>query len=191
LLAADALAQLDRHLAYARMRGIRMPDAEGLLSDPRLGHAVAAMGERGLSLEADVPPERMPELSALADRFPRTSFALGHVGVPDERSPEYLATWRAALHEVAKRDNIAVKISGLGMRDPRWTVESIRPYVLEAIDAFGVGRCMFGTNWPVDRLYSDLPALVNAYRTLISDLGEQAQRDLLLHNAERFYRMTG
>jgi predicted TIM-barrel fold metal-dependent hydrolase len=50
---------------------------------------------------------------------------------------------------------------------------------------------MFGTNWPVDRLYSDLATLVDAYRALISDHDEQAQRDLLLHNAERFYRMSG
>jgi predicted TIM-barrel fold metal-dependent hydrolase len=63
--------------------------------------------------------------------------------------------------------------------------------VLEAIDVFGVKRCMFGTNWPVDRLYSDLPTLVEAYRTLIADLGPVEQRDVLLDNAMRFYRMSG
>ena len=69
---------------------------------------------------------------------------------------------------MAAHDNIVVKISGLGMRDRSWTVESIRPFVLEAIEAFGVERCMFGTNWPVDRLYSDLPTLADAYRTIIA-----------------------
>ena len=166
-----------------------MPDQDGLLTDPALWRGVGAMAERGLSLQADTPFTRMPELGALANRFPRMWFMLGHTGLPEERSAGYVEAWRRGLRDLARRDNVVVKISGLGMGDHPWTVESIKPFVLEAIEAFGVERCMFGTNWPVDRLYSSLPDLVDAYRTLIADLSPAEQRDLLLHNAERFYRM--
>ena len=73
------------------------------------------------------------------------------------------------------------------MRDRHWTTESIKPWVMEAIEAFGVGRCVFGTNWPVDRLYSDLPTLTGAYRSLTAGFTRDEQLDLLLRNAERYY----
>ncbi len=73
------------------------------------------------------------------------------------------------MRALAGPDNTVVKISGLGMVDHRWTVESLRPWVLECIDAWGVERSFFGTNWPVDRLYSSYGDLVDAYRELVSD----------------------
>jgi predicted TIM-barrel fold metal-dependent hydrolase len=183
-------AELDRHLVYARMRGVRMPDEPGLLTGKAFRRGVAAMAARGLSLQADTPFTRMPELAALADAFPQMSFALGHTGVPERRSAEYFGSWCTGLRDLARRDNTTVKISGLGMTEHTWTTQSIAPFVLEAIDAFGEERCMFGTNWPVDGLYSDLPTLADAYRAIVMGASELVQRDLLLHNAERFYGLA-
>ena len=68
-----------------------------------------------------------------------------------------------------------MKISGLGMCDPLWTVESIRPYVLGSIEAFGVDRVVFGTNWPVDRMFSSYPDVINAYAEIISGFSRDEQ----------------
>ena len=65
--------------------------------------------------------------------------------------------WKRELQHLAGAPNVTIKISGLGMCDPKWTVESIRPWVMTCIEAFGVERSFFGTNWPVDRLYSSYP----------------------------------
>src|SRR5207253_2661593 len=123
----------------------------------------------------------------LARDFPDLQLFLGHTGVPEERDDEYFAFWRKSIAEVAAFPNVAIKISGLGMRDRSWTLSSIRPWVLAAIEAFGPDRCMFGTNWPVDRLFSDLATLVDAYRQIISGFSDGEQAALLRRNAERYY----
>ena len=180
-------AELERHLAFDAMRGIRMPDSDDLLADPTFRRGVAAMASRGLSLEADVPLRYMPDLRDLAHTFPDMRFFLGHTGFPEERTDAYFESWRSAIRSTAAAGNIVVKISGLGMGDHHWSIESMRPWVMEAIEAFGVERCVFGTNWPVDRLYSDMPRLVDAYRTLLADFSRDEQDDLLRRNAERYY----
>jgi predicted TIM-barrel fold metal-dependent hydrolase len=185
----DIDSQLDRHCGFANFRGIRMPENEVRFADPALGRGMRALVDRGLSLELDTPPERMAGLARLATDYPGTLFFLGHAGVPESRTSEYFDEWRRALHETARPDNVVVKISGLGMSDHRWTTDSIRPWVLEAIGAFGVDRTVFGTNWPVDRLYSDLTTLVAAYRDIVSGFDRQEQDRLLFQNAERFYRI--
>jgi predicted TIM-barrel fold metal-dependent hydrolase len=90
---------------------------------------------------------------------------------------------------LAQCPNIATKISGLGMVDHHWKVESIRPFVLEAIDLFGVERCMFASNFPVDKMFSDYDVLWNAFRTITAGFAA-AERAALFHdNAARFYRL--
>jgi predicted TIM-barrel fold metal-dependent hydrolase len=89
--------------------------------------------------------------------------------------------------ELARSDNVMCKISGLGMRDPRWTVDGLRPWVVGAIEIFGTERCFFGTNWPVDRLYSSYPDLVRAYLELIDGFTVEEQSAMLVQNAERVY----
>jgi predicted TIM-barrel fold metal-dependent hydrolase len=73
------------------------------------------------------------------------------------------------------------------MSDPRWTVDSLRPWVLECIDVFGVDRACFGTNWPVDRLFSSYPDLINAYAAILADFSREEQISMFSANAERIY----
>jgi predicted TIM-barrel fold metal-dependent hydrolase len=75
------------------------------------------------------------------------------------------------------------------MCDPRWTADSIRPWVMGCIEAFGVQRCVFGTNWPVDRLFSSYDPIVDAYATIISGFSQDEQEALFSRNAERLYRI--
>jgi predicted TIM-barrel fold metal-dependent hydrolase len=82
-----------------------------------------------------------------------------------------------------------IKISGLGMCDPNWTVESWRPWVSSCIELFGVERSFFGTNWPVDRLFSSFPDVIDAYEELISGFSESEQIALFSGNAERIFKI--
>ena len=83
-----------------------------------------------------------------------------HTGSPAERTDEYFEQWKGGVAVAATCDNIRWKISGLGMADNNWTVDSIRRYVLTSIETFGVERCFFATNWPVDWLWSTYDELV-------------------------------
>jgi predicted TIM-barrel fold metal-dependent hydrolase len=85
--------------------------------------------------------------------------------------------------------NVCAKISGLGMIDHDWTVESLRPYALETIDAFGVERAMFASNFPVDGLYGTYADLWSAYERIVADMSSTERDALFRANAERVYRI--
>ena len=87
----------------------------------------------------------------------------------------------------AEADNICCKISGLGMADNNWTADSIRPYVLNCIETFGVERCFFGSNWPVDWLFSSYDDLVDAYTEITAGFTRDEQLALFSKNAEALY----
>ena len=114
---------------------------------------------------------------------------IDHAGNPAERTDEYFEVWKRGMATAATADNIICKISGLGMGDHNWTVESIRPWVLGCIEAFGVERCIFATNWPVDSLFSSYDTLIDAYTEIVSDFSDDEKHDLFSKNTERLYRI--
>jgi predicted TIM-barrel fold metal-dependent hydrolase len=85
--------------------------------------------------------------------------------------------------------NVLMKVSGLGMADHHWTTERIRPWVLGALEIFSPGRCMFGSNWPVDRLYGSLASVVDAIRSIVMPVSAAAADQVLRTTAERCYRI--
>ena len=85
-----------------------------------------------------------------------------------------------------RRDTV-VKISGLGQFDHRWTSDSIKRWVLTCIELFGIERSFFGTNWPVDRLYSSYGDVLDAFETVLADFSEVEKDALLSQNAERIF----
>lgn len=95
----------------------------------------------------------------------------------------------AALARAHPDIPIIVKISGLAMFDHEWTVESLRPYVLQTLDTFGVERAMFASNFPVDRLFGSYGALWRAYADIVSGASESERAALFRTNAEKIYRI--
>jgi len=185
----DAAQVLDRHLAYANVRGIRNFGEGRYLVNPAWRRGFAELAPRNLVSCIDTRVELAPDLLDLARAFPATAICVDHCAIPMGRDAESFRRWRAAMSEMAKAPNVTMKISGLGMCDPRWTVASIRPYVLGAIEAFGVERVVFGTNWPVDRMYSSYPDVVNAYAEVISSFTREEQTKMFSGNAERIFRI--
>ena len=93
------------------------------------------------------------------------------------------------METVAQADNVHCKISGLGMSEPKWTAESIRPYVLHCIETFGVERSFFGSNWPVDWLFSTYDYLVDAYHEIAADFTDDERIALFSKTAETIYNI--
>jgi predicted TIM-barrel fold metal-dependent hydrolase len=184
----DAQATLERHLEYANFRGIRDFGA-GDLSGTAWRRGYALLADHDLVFCVDTVWEDMDKARALAEEYPGATMCIDHAGFPRSRSDEYLANWKRGLATAAGAENVVCKISGLGMCDNRWTVESLRPWVLACIEAFGTERCFFGTNWPVDRLYSSYGDVVDAYAEIISDFTTAEQTALFSGNAERVFRI--
>jgi len=93
------------------------------------------------------------------------------------------------LRALAAEPNVSIKISGLGMVDHRWDAASLRPFVREAIEAFGADRAMFASNFPVDRLYSSYAQLYTAFDELTRDASASERGALFGLTARRIYRM--
>jgi len=185
----DARAELERHGEHANMRGVRnFAQGDDLLT-PEFGRGLQALTDLGYLYDLNSTWEGMDGARRAAERFPDLQFILGHAGMPLERSTEYFDAWLAAMKDLARAPNVAVKISGLGMADHNWSVESIRPWVLASVEAFGVERCMFASNWPVDRLYSGYGAVVDAYKEITAEWSVADRDALFWKNAERFYQI--
>ena len=178
---------LERHCEYSRMKGIRdFSYGDFLVADDfHRGYALLEKYNLHASLAAQC--QDMEKLAALANKFPNTVIVIDHAGNPAERTPEYFELWKRGMETAATEENIICKISGLGMGDHNWTVDSIRPYVLGCIEAFGVERCIFATNWPVDSLFSSYDALIDAYTEIVADFSEDEKRDLFARNTEALY----
>jgi predicted TIM-barrel fold metal-dependent hydrolase len=120
----------------------------------------------------------------------QTQIALCHCGSPWDQSERGIASWRAGLQQLAQLPNVACKISGLGMFDHHWTEDSIRPLVESCIEIFGVERCMFGSNFPVDSLHADYTRIWRAFESIASQLSENHRQKLFVGNAAEFYRIN-
>jgi len=179
---------LERHVAASsRVCGIRDFGEGDYLSSPEWQRGYALLEQFNLICDLDCTWENMGKARDVARRFPATVMVLEHVGYPSSRSDEYFRDWRGGLAELASAENTWCKISGLGMYDHDWTVESIRPWVMACLEIFGVERCFFGSNWPVDRLFSSYDVVINAYAEIIKDLSQSEQEALFFANATKVY----
>lgn len=196
----DRISVLERLSSFDFVRGIRhkpprpnpKPGMSGssAMVDRKWQEGFELLSRFGLSFDLQTPWWHLHEACVLADRFPNTQIILLHSGLPADRSPEGIAAWKTAMGEFAKRHNVAVKISGIGLPGQKWTEANNRQIVRTIIELFGVGRCMFGSNFPVDSVCGDLDVIFSGYKEITSDLGPDAQRLLFHDNAVHFYDIT-
>ncbi len=187
----DAGAVIEGNAVHPRFRGVRDMSVVDDVEPAEVAAAFdAAQSVRG-AVELLVPYRSYGSIRALANRWPLVTIVLGHAGQPVERSPEYFQRWSAALRELAAdAPNVVVKVSAIASAsDPDWSTESIRPWVLACIEAFGADRAMLATNWPVDRLYGAYADVVAAYRTITAGLPAGDRTALFHATAERVYRI--
>lgn len=193
---ADAAAVLEAQAAFDFVRGIRhKPRANrapgdgtpGGMTDSRWRAGFALLERNRLRFDLQTPWWHLGEAAELARDFPATQIVLNHTGLPADRSAAGLAGWRAAMATLARCPNAAVKISGIGVTGQPWTVEANRAIVLTTIELFGVERCMFASNFPVDGLCATFDAIFSGFRTIVRDFPAEEQRKLFHDNARRIY----
>ncbi|HEY2709746.1 MAG TPA: amidohydrolase family protein [Caulobacteraceae bacterium] len=180
----------------------------GLYALPAFREGFAKLGELGLSFEAWQYHPQLGEVAALADAFPGGAIVLNHVGGPlgvgpyEGKQDEVFAVWKTGIVDLARRPNVWVKLGGLGMtgcgfrfhrRDPKPGSDELaqawRPYLETCIEAFGVGRGMFESNFPVDGASCDYPTLWNALKRVAAGSSADEKAALFKDTARRFYRL--
>lgn len=181
--------ELERHCQYGNVRGVRDFSDGDYLIDPDFQRGFATQETFNLVSNLDVKWRDMHKLKNLAIKFPRIPILLDHCGFPEKRNKAYFENWKRSIKNLSEAENVMCKISGLTMCDVNWTVESIRPWALHCIEVFGPERCLFASNWPVDKLRSTLPVLIDAYREIISGFSHDEQVAMFSGNAKKLYRI--
>jgi predicted TIM-barrel fold metal-dependent hydrolase len=177
LAGPDAQQVIERHLeASPLVAGVRDLRAESRLETPAWQRGLALLERYGLVACVAPGAGQMTPTADLARRHPGLTVCIDHAGLPLERTDEYFVRWRTGMAEIAALPNTVVKVSGLGMFDRQWTIGSLRPWVVTCIELWGADRSCFGSNWPIDRLFSSYDSLVDAYDRLLEDLLD-ADRD--------------
>jgi predicted TIM-barrel fold metal-dependent hydrolase len=126
----------------------------------------------------------------LAADFPATIFILQHAGMLEDVSEAGRAVWRKGVQLLAAQPNVVSKLSGLGTFIHRNDPAHIAGIAKETVALFGADRCLYGSNFPIEKLWTDYPALIEAHRAAISNLTPTEQRSILHDTAVRVYRLS-
>ena len=196
----DAERVIAEHVSFPNVRGIRQIvnwhknakytfTGHDFLTDDAWLAGFRLLRKYKLSFDLQLYPAQMGEAVELARHNPETLIVVNHTGMPLERDEAGLALWREGMKRLGAEPNVVVKVSGLGMVDWGWSEASIRPFVLGVIDRFGVDRVMFGSNFPVDKLYSSFDTLYGSFESIVASFSESEQDQLFRDNALRHYRL--
>lgn len=201
LLAEDAPRRLEALARHPAVRGVRQqlhwheveeyrfaarPD---LASDPRLIQNCRRLGELGLVFELQIFAGQVESALTLLRACPGTGFLLVHAGMLEDPSEAGFARWKAALARLSAEPNLACKLSGLDTFVRRLDAALIGRICATALELFGPERCLFGSNFPIEKLWCGYRDLLDAYRAGIAHLSEADRRAVLSDNARRIYRL--
>lgn len=195
LLAAQADFPLVRAVRH-KPRGFARPEEwrpdhglPGSMLCPRFRAGYARLADHDLHFELQTTYWHLPDAAELARAFPHILMVINHTGVPGDRHPDTLARWHAAMASVAPCPNVMVKISGLGVPGEAWTVAANEGVVRDTLALFGVERCMFASNYPVDGLFRSLDGIFADFKAMTRDMAAADRRRLFHDNARAVYRL--
>lgn len=197
----DVRPQLDKLEGFALMRGIRQqlhwhekpmyrfaPHGD-VARDPRVQKNVAYLAQYGWSFDLQVFPDQMDGAVELADACPDVTFILQHAGMLTDLSPAGWDHWRAQMKKLAKCPNVVTKLSAFGTfihrNDPALIADMIR----ETVAIFGAKRCMFGSNFPIEKIWTSYAELFAAFQKGASELSKPQQKLIFNDTAKRVYRL--
>lgn len=189
LLATDGVRSIRQQMHWHEQPLYRFQSDPARFLAPDWQAGLREVGRRGLHFELQVFPEQAEAALRLVDAHPDTRFVLLHAGVPWDHSAAGRARWLGALRQIARRDNVMTKLSAFGTFaracEPQAWAEVIRP----TVDLFGPARCIWGSNFPIEKLWTTYGALVAAVRGALDVYTGAEQAAMLGGNARAFYRI--
>jgi predicted TIM-barrel fold metal-dependent hydrolase len=198
---ADVRPQLDRLSRYPLVRGARMQlhwhenpqyrfaARRDLVADPKIRRNIGSLADYGFSFDLQVFAPQMADAADLAEASPKVVFVLQHAGMLEDLSPAGRAEWRAGMVRLAACPNVVAKLSGLGTFLHRNDPAHVADVVRETVGIFGAGRCLFGSNFPIEKLWTPYGALVQAYRDAANRFTPKERQTILHDTAMSVYRI--
>jgi L-fuconolactonase len=175
-----------------RLVGIRHPASDepdpDWLRRPDVARGIETVGRAGLAYDLLIWPRELPAAIAAARRAPDVRFIVDHLAKPPIASGE-MEPWATGIRALAAAPNTVAKLSGLVTEAAwaAWTVEDLQPYADVALDAFGPGRLLFGSDWPVCLLAATYQQVIGAARALTGGLSASERAEVFGGTATRVY----
>lgn len=164
----------------------RATDRSDDLVNPLWERRFSLLKKYPLSFDMQLCPTQMQEAYQLAKKYDDTKIILNHAGSPIE---EDYPVWIKGIKKLAACHNVSVKLSGFGMLNHHWTAKTIKPIIHDVIEHFGVDRCMFASNFPVDKLYCNFSSMMQAYHATVEDFSVNEKEKLFSKTAKLVYRI--
>lgn len=197
----DARRDLDRLKKYPLMRGVRQQfhwhenplyrfaRRADLCADPLVQKNVGYLADYGWSFDLQIFTHQVDSACALVEACPDVTFVLQHAGMLEDLSDEGRDFWRSAMKKLARNRNVVSKLSAFGTFIHRNDPDHIAWMVAETVAIFGAKRCLFGSNFPIEKLWTDYPSLIGAFREAAATLSPAAQKAIFFDTARRVYRL--
>jgi predicted TIM-barrel fold metal-dependent hydrolase len=150
---------------------------------------LAHLAEYGWAFGLQVFPGQMPDAAKLAADFPAIPFVLTHAGMLESNRSGHCGPWLGGMKRLAEQPNVFVTLSGLGTFSHRVAPAFIAQVVGNCIELFGAERCMFGSNYPIEKMWTDFCVLLEAHMQALAGLSESDRANVLRNTATRVYRL--
>ena len=195
--------KLQKHLFFLNFRGVRQilkfDKNNNKISHAKINYLkndkwlnnFSLMQKYNLSFDLLILWSQTEDAVKLINRYPNVLFIINHTLSPISINKQTLNEWHNKIKLLSSCDNAVIKLSGFGEFNSLWNEISIRPLILHSIEEFGIERCMFGTNFPVDKFLSP-PSYFdywNNYYNIVKDFNNEEKNKLFYLNAEKYYKI--
>ncbi len=197
----DARPALDKLAKYPLMRGIRQqfhwheneqyrfartPD---LCRDANVQRNVAYLRDYDWSFDLQVFADQMDGAAELAEACPKITFILQHAGMLEDLSDDGRANWKAQMRKLAKQENVVSKLSAFGTFIHQNDAAHIERILHDTVAIFGAKRCLYGSNFPIEKLWTSYGELMRAFLKAANDLSAGRRKAIFYDTAKRVYRL--
>ena len=194
---------IQQHLNYSNFRGIRQ-----ILNfdknNKEISHAqfdflkediwlknFSLMQKYNLSFDLSIFWTQSEDALKVINKYKNVLFIINHTLSPINIDDQTIKEWHRNIKLLSNSENVVIKLSGFGEFNSSWDVSSIKPLILNSIEEFGIKRCMFGSNFPVDKALSasKYEDYWNAYYSIVKDFSSDEKDKLFYLNAEEYYKI--
>lgn len=186
--------QLEMYTLNPALKGLRhivQAEPPDYMDRADFRRGIGALASYSLTYDILVYSPQLEEAARLVRDFPEQAFVLDHLGKPNIREGRF-AEWREGFEKLAAAPNCHCKLSGLVTEAAwnGWTADQLRPYLETALECFGPGRLVYGSDWPVCQLAATYAQVLGLVVDFIQTLTAEEQRQILRENAIAFYGLT-
>ncbi len=189
----DLVTRLDSYSMYPKFKGVRhilQDEADGFMLESAFFKGIGVLKDYGLTYDILIRSSQMQEAAKLAALNPDQRFVLDHIGKPQIEGGNMLK-WQSDIKAIARHENVYCKLSGLvtEAHHTKWKPADIFPYIDSAIEAFGVNRVMFGSDWPVCKLAAEYNEVCDLISNFLEPFSRFEKELIWSGNAIDFYNL--